>query len=243
MYKPWEKFNQKSKNKMVEKAIILAGGKGERLRPLTEKVPKPLLPFQGKLMIDHVFDTIKQGGIKQALLTLGYLPDKFKEILGNERMGLQLSYVTEHEPLGTAGFLNLNSITEPVLTINSDSIFKNDFSVQDFSTVHKEFVNQGGVATIALSEVEDTTGLGTVKVEENKITSFDEKANTSNLINAGWYLLEPTIMDYLPENQKKIMFERDLFPQLAKQGKLFAYRTNAKWIHIRDLEAYDKLKE
>lgn len=226
---------------MVKKAIILAGGKGERLRPLTETIPKPLLPFRGKMMIEHIFDMLKQYDITDVTLTLYYLPEVFKEKLGDgKEFGLNINYIVEDEPLGTAGFLRNMPITETTLVINSD-VFFTTLDVKTFIDNHKKFTEQGANATLALAYVEDTEGLGTVKISENKIKDFIEKGNVSNHVSAGHYLLEPSVMKYLPE-KKKIMFETDIFPKLASKGKLFAYPTNSEWIHIRDLETYEKLK-
>ncbi|MBU2496961.1 MAG: nucleotidyltransferase family protein [Nanoarchaeota archaeon] len=228
---------------MIKKAIILAGGKGERLRPLTYKIPKPLLPFREKeMMIEHIFDSLKKHDIKDVIFTLCYMPEAFKEKLGNgKKYGLNFQYLLEQEPLGTAGFLNLSPIQETTLVINSDVFFTN-LDITDFYNKHKEFVEKGAIATLALSNIENTENLGTVKLDGNRIVNFAEKKNTSNYVNAGHYLLEPPIMNYLPP-QKKIMFETDIFPNLAVKGKLFAYFPKSEWIHIRDLESYKKLNQ
>lgn len=229
--------------KMVRKAIILAGGKGERLRPLTLTTPKPLLEFRGKMIIEYIFDMLKKENIRDVTLTLCYKPEVFKETLGDGKdFGLNINYIDEEEPLGTAGFLKLKPITETTLVINSD-VFFNNFNINDFLQWHNNFVEKGAVATLTLTYVKDTEGLGTVKLDSGvaKIEYFMEKEEASNYVSAGYYLLEPTIMDYLP-NKKKIMFEIDLFPKLAKEGKLFAYLCNSDWIHIRDLNTYEQLK-
>ena len=230
------------------KAIILAGGKGERLRPLTYTLPKPLLPFRGKeMMIEHIFDMLKKYDIKDVTLTLCYLPNVFKEKIGDgKNFGLNVDYIVENEqePLGTAGFLRNISITETTLVINSDVFFTN-LDVAEFLEKHKEHVKKGAVATLVLSYVENTEGLGTVKMHDNKIKAFVEKGYASNYINAGHYLLEPSVIDLiqeLPAEKKKIMFEKEIFPSLAVDDKLYAYPSKAEWIHVRDLEVYEAMK-
>ncbi|OYT41851.1 hypothetical protein B6U80_00350 [Candidatus Pacearchaeota archaeon ex4484_26] len=232
--------------KMIKKAIILAGGKGERLRPLTYETPKPLLEFRGKMMIEHIFEMLKREGIIDVTLTLCYLPEVFKERLGDgSKFGLNINYVVENEPLGTAGFLRSMPLTETTFVINSDVFFTN-FDVKTFLAKHKKFTAEGAYATLALAYVENTQGLGTVKLNGERIEDFIEKEQVSNYVNAGHYLLEPSVMKIIKDlslDKKKIMFETDIFPKLAEKGKLFAYLSDAEWIHIRDLEAYEKLKD
>ncbi len=227
---------------MIKKAIILAGGKGERLRPLTYKIPKPLLPFKEKeMIIEHIFDSLKKHEIKDVIFTLCYMTETFKEKLGKgNKFGLNFNYITEDEPLGTAGFLSLLPIQETTLVINSDVFFTN-LDITDFYEKHKKFAEKGAVATLALANIKNTENLGTVELDGNRIINFAEKKNVSNYVSAGHYFFEPSIMNYLP-SQKKIMFETDIFPKLAEQGKLFAYFPKSEWIHIRDLESYKKLK-
>lgn len=230
---------------MILEAIILAGGIGERFRPLTDKIPKPLLPFgkDRRMMIEYIFDFVKRVGVKDVTLALYYMPEAFKEKLGDgSRFGLNISYVVEDEPLGTAGFLRTRPITGTTLVINSDVIFANDFDFNAFYEKHKNSVANGAAATIALKKLDATEGLGTVKVDGDKIVSFVEKGNISNFVNTAYYLLEPLVMQHLPE-QKKVMFEYDIFPVLAEQGKLYAYQTKADWIHIRDLDEYERLNK
>lgn len=219
------------------KAIILVGGKGERLMPLTNEIPKPLLPIKGKAIVEYILDNLKKNGVRDIILSVGYKKELFKEKYGDgSSHGLNIEYIEENEPLGTAGFLRLKPITETTLVINGDDIFELDLN--EFLRKHKNFVESGAVATLSLVAVDDTESFGTVKLDGDRITSFTEKGRgESNLVSVGHYLIEPSIMRYAPD-KKRLMFETDLFPKLASGGKLFSWPSSNKWIHIRDLNEY-----
>ncbi len=224
------------------KAIVLAGGVGERLRPLTDEVPKPLLLLQGKAIVEHIFDILKKNNVTDVTLAVGYKKEKVMERFADgSAFGFNIDYIEEDEPLGTAGFLKMMPIKETTLVMNGDDIF--DFNLNDFLKKHKEFVEKGAVATLSLVSLDDTESFGTVKLDADKIADFVEKGKpASNFVSVGHYLIEPTVMQYLPD-KKRIMFETDIFPKLAAEGRLFAYPSNAKWIYIRDLEDYRRLNK
>ncbi len=225
------------------KAIILAGGKGVRMLPLTRVMPKPLIELNGKPIISYILENLRENEIKDITITLAYKPDLFKKILGSgEEFGVNLKYIVEEPPKGTAGFLNLmgkDELAETFFVMNSDDIFNLDF--KKFLEEHKENVMQGAVVTIALTSVKDPEKSGSVRLDDKRIVEFVEKGKkpASNLISSGYYAIESSIFNYLPEKDF-IMFEHDIFPQLAKEGKLFSYQDKqAVWYHVGTMEEYE----
>lgn len=223
------------------KAIILAGGLGTRLRPLTYEIPKPLIPIHGKPLIYHLINLFRKYGINEIILAIGHMADIIqKQIKPGSDYGFNINYVIEEEPLGTAGCLNLlkNKLTETFAMTNGDEL--KDFDIKEMIDFHK---NTGGLATIALLEVEDPSKYGVARLKENKILEFIEKPKKeeapSNLINSGFYILEPEIIDLI-KDKKFAMMETDIFPVLAKQGKLFGYKFKGQWFDTGTFERYEK---
>jgi NDP-sugar pyrophosphorylase family protein len=186
-------------------------------------------------------DLFKKYNIKDMILSIGYKADMIKRSIGSYYQGLNINYVVEEEPLGTAGCLNLlkNQLTETFAMINGDNL--QNINITDMIDFHKRC---GGLATIALLEVEDTSKYGVAKLEDNKILEFVEKPKKeeapSNFINSGFYILEPQIIDLI-KDKKFAMIEKDIFPRLAKQGKLFGYKFNGQWFDTGTFENYEKV--
>ncbi|MFZ2190204.1 MAG: nucleotidyltransferase family protein [Candidatus Magasanikiibacteriota bacterium] len=220
------------------KAIILAGGLGTRLRPLTLETPKPLLPIKGIPMAEQAILNFKKYGITDIVLSIGYLADKIKEYFGNgEKWGVQIAYCVEDEPLGTGGAIKkaTEGIKETFIAINGDNLA--DFNWAEIISVHKK--NQAKI-TLALFPVEDVTQFGIAELEGDKIRRFIEKPKVeeapSNLNNAGGYIIEPEALDILPTGVSSI--ERDCFEKLASQGVVYAYQHNGQWYPTDTLEKY-----
>lgn len=229
------------------RAIILAGGEGTRLQPLTYKIPKPLIEIQGKTLTEHVFDILKKAGVTEVILSLGYMSDKIKNYFNSGKdFGLKIDYLIEEKPMGTAGpLLLLKKINCPIketfIMVNGDNLFALDLQkMWEFNE------NNSGVATIALTTIEDLSSAGVVRLGGDKILEFVEKPKKeeapSNLINAGYYIIEPEIFDYVPE-VNFLMMEKDIFPILAKKGKLFGFRDDSQWFDTGTLERYKKVKK
>ncbi len=225
------------------KAVILAGGLGTRLRPLTLTTPKALVDVQGKTMTEHLFDLFKRHGITEVVMTVGYLKEKIKEYYGNgSKFGMKISYVDEDEPLGTAGALRKikHLLTEPFIVTNGDEL--KDINIDDMLKLHRKEKVYG---TIALTKVDDPSMYGVARLEENKIKEFVEKPKKeeapSNLINSGFYILEPEIIDRIPEGFA--MFEKDIFPFLAKEGKLVGFSFDGQWFDTGSFERLDKARK
>lgn len=225
-------------------AVILAGGQGTRLRPITYEIPKALIPVQGKTITEHLFDLLKRHGVHDVILSVGYLKEKIKDrFKDGKEFGLSISYVEENEPLGTAGPVKLlkNRLKEPFIVSNGDEL--KDINIEEMYKFHKE---NNALVTIALTTVDDPSKYGVAKLSGSKILEFVEKPRRedapSNLINSGFYIIDPSVIDMIPKGFA--MFEKDVFPKLAKQGRLFGYPFSGQWFDTGNMERYEKaLKE
>jgi mannose-1-phosphate guanylyltransferase len=222
------------------KAIILAGGLGERLRPLTGTTPKPLLPIKGKPIIQHAINNFKKHNIKNIILSVGYKADKIKGYFQDgKKLGVNIIYCIEDEPLGTGGAIKkaAENINETFIAINGDNLA--DFNWTEIIKAHRK--NKAKI-TIALYPVEDVTKFGIAKLDKNKIIQFIEKPGKeqapSNLNNAGAYVIEPEAIEILPEGKSSI--EKDCFEKLAEKGVVYAYRHQGQWFPTDDIEKYKK---
>jgi NDP-sugar pyrophosphorylase family protein len=215
------------------KALILAGGEGTRLRPLTYAIPKALIPVQGRTLTDQVLDIYKKIGVNDIVLSVSYLADQIIDYFGDgKKLGINIEYLREEKPRGTAGPLLIlrernRQIKEDFFMSNGDNLFNLDLlAMLDF---HKK---NNGVATIGLSQIEDTSQFGVAKLEGDKIIEFVEKPQKelapSNYINSGYYILSPQIFNYLPQKDF-VMLEKDVWPVLAKAGELFGFKSSAQW--------------
>jgi len=228
----------------IKKAVILAGGKGTRLRPLTYEIPKALIPIDGKTITEHLLDLFKKYDINNIILAVGYMREKIKNYYGDgAKFGVNLSYIEEKKPLGTAGPLKLakDILRETFIVSNGDEL--KDINIAEMYNLHKK---SNALATIALTAVEDPSAYGVAKLSRNKITAFIEKPKKeeapSNLINAGFYIIEPAVLNIIPEGFA--MLEKDVFPKLAKSRKLYGYPFKGQWFDTGNFERYEKaLKE
>ncbi|MCG2717442.1 MAG: NTP transferase domain-containing protein, partial [Nanoarchaeota archaeon] len=219
-----------------KQALILAGGEGTRLRPLTHEIPKPLIPLQSKPLLEYSLDLFKKFGIKDIYISIGFKGDKIKEHFGDgSKFGVKITYIEEDEPLGTAGPLRLAKryIKGSFIVCNADEL--KDIDLVDMFLFHKD---NNASATIALTSVDDTSKYGVAKITGNKILDFVEKPKKedapSKFINSGLYIFEPEIIDYIPEGSA--MLEKDVFPKLAREGKLFGYPFAGYWKPIGTME-------
>ena len=222
------------------KALILAGGVGTRLQPITFEVPKPLLTVHDRTLLEHLFDLFKKFGIKNIIISVGYKGDKIKEAIGNGRKyGVNVTYVEESKAMGTAGPIKMASslLDETFIVSNADEL--KELDLIDMHRLHKE---KKASATIALASVEDPSAYGVAKLQGNKILEFIEKPKKenapSNLINSGIYILEPEVIEFIPKGFA--MLEKDVFPKLAKEGKLYGYPFSGQWLNTGTMEFYEK---
>jgi mannose-1-phosphate guanylyltransferase len=224
------------------KALILAGGLGTRLRPLTLTRPKHLLPVANRPHIEHVFDLLLQHGITHVVMLTSYRSEAFKPVFDRAHaQGLRIDVTLEEEPLGTAGaFKNAESFVrgERFLAFNGDVL-----TDIDLSGVLQRHADDGAVATIVLTPVEDPSAFGVVPTDDDgRVQGFIEKPSRAeaptNLINAGIYVFEASVLDRIPAGQVWSA-ERQLFPSLVADGaRLFAHGTDAYWMDIGTPETY-----
>ena len=222
------------------KAIILAGGLGTRLRPLTDTTPKPLLPVQDKPLIEHIIENLRNHGITEIILSIGYKAEQIKEYFGDgSRLGVQITYSIEDEPLGTGGAIRqaATGLIEPFFVVWGDNLMNID--CKEMVKAHTSQI------TMALTPREDVENFGVAKLEGEKVMNFVEKPKReeapSNLINAGAFIIEPDCLNILPEGKSSI--EKDCFEKLAPQGEITAYIHHGQWFPTDTMEKYTKAKE
>jgi len=223
------------------KAFILAGGKGERLRPLTEKIPKPLIKIKNRPILEWIILNLKKNGIKEITLLVGYKADKIKEYFKDGKSyGLKINYFVEKEPLGTGGGIKLlaKNLKEDFIMLNGDNLA--DFDFKKMVKEHKE--NKADV-TIALYYVSDASQFGVAELDKKRIMRFIEKPKgiKKGMINAGAYIINPKVLEIMPEGKSSI--EYDCFEKICKQGKVFAFIHKGKWFPTDNFERLNKAKK
>ncbi len=207
-------------------ALILAGGKGTRLRPLTVHTPKPVVPVMNRPFLLYQIDILRLAGITDIILSLNYQPDKIQDLLGDgSKYGVKLTYLTEPQPLGTAGGFGFarELITRPTVVLNGDIL--TNLQISRMAALHRE---RAADATIYLTPVENPAAYGLVETGDDlKVKRFLEKPKadeieklTTKNINAGIYILEPGVLDFIPEGEN-CSFEYNVFPALLAQEKGF----------------------
>jgi mannose-1-phosphate guanylyltransferase len=221
-------------------ALVLAGGEGTRLRPLTLTLPKPVIPLAGRPFLSFMLDWLRRHGVDDVLLSCGYRSHDVERVLGDQHRGMRLRYVVEDEPLGTAGPLRLAADSgvldeERVLVLNGDTLTDLDLTreiVQHEATRAK--------ATLALVAVEDTASYGVVPTAKTgEVEAFLEKQPgpaPTNRVNAGAYVLDREVVDLIPAG-KAVSIEREVFPELVGNG-LYGYLADSYWIDIGTPERY-----
>lgn len=228
------------------KAVIMAGGEGSRLRPLTCNLPKPMVPILNRPMMEHIIELLRQHNFTKLAGTLWYLPESITDYFqdGSE-FGVEMEYYLEREPLGTAGSVKNASrfLDETFLVMSGDAL--TDLDLTAALNFHRQ-VNS--VATLVLTSVPHPLDYGVVLTdEEGKITQFLEKPSWdqvfSDTVNTGIYILEPEVLDLIPE-RTKWDFSRDLFPELLRrQAPLYGYVASGYWSDIGDLEVYRQAQQ
>ena len=216
------------------RAVVLVGGFGTRLQPLTLDTPKQMLPIVGKPMIEHVVEYLSGHGVVEVVLSLGFAPDVFQSAYPDGHCnGVPVHYAVESEPLDTAGAIRFAAesanITETFLVLNGDVL--TDLDVKELVSFHKETEAE---ASIHLTPVEDPSQYGVVDARpDGKVSGFIEKPETmgslSSWINAGTYVFEPSVLDRIKPNAR-VSLEREVFPSLAASSALFAYQSEDYWI-------------
>lgn len=222
-------------------AVVLVGGEGTRLRPLTYGTPKPMIPIMNVPFLEHTLLRLKAAGITQVILPAGYMPEAITEYFGDgSGLGMQITYVIEETPLGTAGAIkNIERYLDgPFVVLNGDILTSLDLKAME--RFHRE---RGGLGVLHLIRAEDPSAFGcVVHDEEGRITAFVEKPprgqEPTNEVNAGTYLLEPAILDFIPAG-RNVSIERETYPAvIAGPRPLYAYTTEDYWIDLGRPEHY-----
>jgi mannose-1-phosphate guanylyltransferase len=223
-------------------AVILVGGQGTRLRPITYDVPKALVPLRNRPFIGYMLDFLRSGGLDGAVLSLGYLPTPIQEYLAEcDLNGFSVNYAVEDSTLGTAGGIkNASRYIEgdsPVVAVNGDVL-----SGMDLKNMIEKHESSGALATITLTSVEDPTAYGLVEVDHDMVVHrFIEKPAadevTTSLVNAGIYVLEPEVLEMIPPH-REVSIEREIFPELQAMGRLRAYISGSYWRDIGTPRSY-----
>lgn len=216
------------------RAVVLVGGFGTRLRPLTFTTPKQMLPIVHRPMIEHVLAHLARHGITDAVLSMGYRPDAFADAYPDGRCaGVELHYAIEPEPLDTAGAIRFAAldagIDERFVVVNGDVLTDLDLgALVAFHEAH------GAEGTIALHQVDDPSAFGVVPTDpDGRVQAFVEKPPRdeapTDLINAGTYVLEASVIDRIAAD-RKVSIEREVFPAMVADGQLYAMPGNTYWI-------------
>jgi mannose-1-phosphate guanylyltransferase/phosphomannomutase len=223
------------------KAVILAGGKGTRLLPLTQKLPKPLVPLLNKPVMEYSIELLIEHGITDIIITLQYLSDKIRNYFGDgSQWGVKITYLQETVPLGTAGSVKNaeHLLDEPFLVISGDAL--TDFNLMAGVRYH---VQKHSLFTIFTKEVKKPNKFGVVDTdEEGHIRRFVEKPlkdeEFSKIVNTGIYVVDPFVLCMM-EKGKAYDFSKDIFPRLIKNGmSLYGYHANGYWKDIGSHEDY-----
>ena len=220
-------------------ALVLAGGEGTRLRPLTLTTPKPVMPLAGRPFLTFMLDWVHGHGVDEVILSCGFMSQAVKEVLGDIYDGMRLRHVIERKPLGTAGPVRLaydeGLLGERLLILNGDVLTDMDLSAE-----LAEHERSGARVTLALYAVDDTASYGVVPTaDDGRVEAFLEKSEgevPTNRINAGAYVVEREVVETIPAG-RSVSFEREIFPELVGNG-LYGYAADGYWIDIGTPERY-----
>ena len=223
------------------KAVVMAGGEGTRLRPLTSNQPKPMVPVVGKPCMEHILELLREHGMSDVIVTVAFLPQAIRSYFGQgESLGMQIGYSVEESPLGTAGSVRLaaRQLDETFLVISGDALC--DVDLSKLVAFHKE---KGAAVTIGLKSVDNPLEFGIVVTDEDgRIERFLEKPSWgqvfSDTINTGIYVLEPEVLKHVPTD-RPYDFSKELFPYLLEMGRpMYGYVVDGYWQDIGNLDQF-----
>src|SRR6266567_2370324 len=223
------------------KAVVMAGGEGTRLRPLTSNQPKPMVPIVGKPCMEHILELLRTHGFDDVIVTVAFLPQAIRGYFGDgDALGIEVSYSVEESPLGTAGSVRLaaDQLDETFLVISGDALC--DVDLTKLVEFHRD---RGAAVTIGLKSVENPLEFGIVVTDdEGKVERFLEKPTWSQVfsdtINTGIYVLEPEVLRHIPTD-RPYDFSKELFPLLLEMGRpLYGYVMDGYWQDIGNLDQY-----
>jgi mannose-1-phosphate guanylyltransferase/phosphomannomutase len=223
------------------KAVVMAGGEGTRLRPLTSNQPKPMVPIVGKPCMEHILELLRSHGLEDVIVTLAFMPQAIRSYFGTgETLGMTIEYSVEELPLGTAGSVRLASgaLDDTFLVISGDALC--DVNLGDLMAFHRE---RDAAVTIGLKSVDNPLEFGIVVTdEEGRVERFLEKPSWgqvfSDTINTGIYVLEPEVLKHIPSD-RPFDFSKELFPLLLEMGRpIYGFVLDGYWQDIGNLDQY-----
>jgi mannose-1-phosphate guanylyltransferase / phosphomannomutase len=223
------------------KAVVMAGGEGSRLRPLTIGRPKPMVPMVSKPVIAHILDLLKRHGITEVIITLHFMPDAIQSYFGDgQNLGMNIRYTIEENPLGTAGSVKnaQDFLDEPFLIISGDAV--TDINLRDVIAFHEE---KKAEATLTLFRVPNPLEYGvTITDATGKVVRFLEKPSwgevISDTVNTGIYVINPSVLDLIEEGEPAD-WSKDVFPQMLEQGReVYGYVAGGSWTDVGDISEY-----
>ncbi len=220
-------------------AVVMAGGFGTRLRPLTEELPKPMLPIGDQPVMELMLEQLSRAGIQRVNITTHYLPEKIREHFGDgELFGVELKYVNEERPLGTAGAIGLMEPADtPLLVINGDILTKVDFKAMlKYHRKHKADL------TVGVRQYDLEVPYGVLECEGPYVRGLQEKPKYNFLVNAGIYLLAPSVYEYIPNNQRFDM--TDLIERLVEDERtVVSFPIVEYWLDIGEPADYQQAQD
>lgn len=223
----------------IKKALILAGGKGLKMRPFTYEMPKTMIPVNGRPVLEYIIENLRRYDIRDLIISVGHQGSKIKQHFGDgSKFGVKITYTDQGKAeIGTAApILQARKMvgSNPFIVYYGDVLATVD--LDDMIDFH---LSSNGLATIALTSVNKSADWGVVRVQGSRVYSFlekpDQRKDLSNVINAGIYIFEPKIFDYLADAKR---LEKDVFPKLVEQHKLFGYLFAGQWFDVGDPEIY-----
>ncbi|MGZ8688085.1 MAG: sugar phosphate nucleotidyltransferase, partial [Gaiellaceae bacterium] len=223
------------------KAVVMAGGEGTRLRPLTSNQPKPMVPIVGKPCMEHILELLRSHDFEEVVITLAFMPQTIRSYFGDgDFLGVQIDYSVEEQPLGTAGSVKLaqERLDDTFVVISGDALC--DVHLGALVAAHRA---KGAAVTIGLKPVDNPLEFGIVVTDEDgKVERFLEKPSWgqvfSDTINTGIYVLEPAIFDFIPEG-RSVDFSGEVFPALLAAGRpMYGALVDGYWEDVGTLEAY-----
>jgi mannose-1-phosphate guanylyltransferase len=224
---------------MTLPAVILVGGQGTRLRPLTDRTRKDMLPLVDRPLLSYTFEHLARYDVERAIVSCGYLPHQIGSAFGSSFGNVELEYAVETQPLGTGGAIGFaaRELDSSFFALNGDSLREADLG--ELVRFHR---STGAKATILLTPVSDPSRYGLVRVAaDGRVESFLEKPRPeeidTDLINAGFYVLEPEVLELVP-NGRAVSIEREVFPRLAEKGTVYGVALPGYWLDVGTPESY-----
>lgn len=229
----------------AHQAVILASGEGVNMRPFTYEIPKPLIPVQGKPILEHSINLLRNHGIKDIIITVSHLAEKIQEHFGSgEKYSVKIRYVREKKPTGTGGALRAAQRylqDAPMIVLYGDVLL--DLDIKEFLQAHQN--NKSAIGSLALTSVADPSTFGAVKMRGSRIVEFSEKpvisSDVSRLVFAGCAAFDLSVFNFMSQKRGLLSLEQDIFPELISEGRLYGYPFEGQWFDVSTPEIYEQV--